>query len=87
MYDIMEYHHGRVVVKSEHLWTHGVSSGIHFVFHIPPQACSAARFGGGGLGLNWVCFHQVSDRLYFHNSLYYVYLHSFEHPGNWVCFA
>ena len=39
------------------------------------------------MGLNWVCFHQVSNWIYFHNPLYYMILRSFDFFGNWVCFA
>ncbi len=39
------------------------------------------------LGLNWVCFHQVSNWIYFHNPLYYIDLCSFDFFGNWVCFV
>jgi len=40
-----------------------------------------------GQGLNWVCFHQVSNCEYFHKPFAKRYLHSFGHTGNWVCFA
>jgi len=30
------------------------------------------------LGLNWVCFDQVSNWIYFHNPLYYMNLQSFD---------
>jgi len=39
------------------------------------------------LGLNWVCFHQVSNCIYLRNSFYCIYLRSFDFFGNWVCFA
>ena len=42
---------------------------------------------GFELGLNWVCFDQVSNLIYFHNPLYYIDLRSFDFFGNWVCFA
>jgi len=46
-----------------------------------------AREAEGKLGLFWVCFHQVSNRLYFHNPLLLMSLSSFLVFGNWVCFA
>jgi len=39
------------------------------------------------IGFDWVCFHQVSDYVYFHKSFVKNYLHSFGYKGNWVCFA
>ena len=39
------------------------------------------------LGLNWVCFHQVSNWICFHNPLLNKSLSSFGFFGNWVCFA
>ena len=39
------------------------------------------------LGLNWVCFHQVSNWIYFHKPFSNSYLRSFGFSGNWVCFA
>ena len=39
------------------------------------------------LALHWVCFHQVSNWIYFHNPLSNKSLISFWLFGNWVCFA
>ena len=39
------------------------------------------------LGLNWVCFHQVSNRLYFHIHLCNRCLRSFDFQEIWLCFA
>jgi len=47
----------------------------------------AARFGGGGIGFDWVCFFGVCKVVHFHNPLLEQKLCSFEHPANWVCFA
>ena len=35
------------------------------------------RTNGTKIGFDWVCFHQVSNWIYYHNSLYYMDLHSF----------
>ena len=51
------------------------------------------RFGfdwvciGFVLGLFWLCFHQVSNWIYFHNPLRQISFRSFWRCGNWLCFA
>ena len=54
-----------------------------FILGNPPRADKI----GFELGLNWVCFDQVSNRVYFHKPSVNRYLHSFGCLGNWVCFA
>ncbi len=49
----------------------------------------ASDFGLSKLALNWVCFHQLSNRIYFHNPLCkrsLRHLTFFEIGFVWVCF-
>ena len=45
------------------------------------------RGAGFEIGFDWVCFYNLCEGVHFHNPLLILYLRSFGHLVNWVCFA
>jgi len=58
-----------------------------FIFIIPCRIEVYFHFGFSEIGFDWVRFPRICKVVYFHNALLILYLRSFEHPENWLCFA
>jgi hypothetical protein len=56
-------------------------------FEIGSTSSLQVGFDPPSVGINWVCFRRVCKGVDFHNPLLILYLRSFGHLVNWVCFG